>query len=181
MVSSSACWTCCGWVMSTWRRVRRDEQVLCSSLAPSPDRSNTVANTSKPRVSRRFTVAFPKPESQPAGKQGRTLYWWYRSCSTDRPQYKLQSIKCQQNPSIDLAPACEEHTCSSRYNMKRSDSALCLWRVQHCFTGRNVGIFGKSDVCTDLWLHYKLNRTILCLQQVHTYKHLTQPLCTTEN
>lgn len=70
LVSSSACWTCCGWVMSTWRRVRRGEQLLCSSLAPSPDRSNTVAKTSKPRASRRFAVAFPKPESHPAGSQG---------------------------------------------------------------------------------------------------------------
>lgn len=67
LVSSKACCTCCGWVMSTWRRVRRCEQVLCSSLAPSPFRSNTVANTSKPRESRCLAVAFPKPESQPAG------------------------------------------------------------------------------------------------------------------
>lgn len=70
LVSSKACCTCCGWVMSTWRRVRRCEQVLCSSLAPSPFRSNTVANTSKPRESRCFAVAFPKPESQPAGTKG---------------------------------------------------------------------------------------------------------------
>lgn len=69
LVSSKACCTCCGWVMSTWRRVRRCEQVLCSSLAPSPFRSNTVANTSKPRESRCLAVAFPKPESQPAGTE----------------------------------------------------------------------------------------------------------------
>lgn len=65
LVSSSACWTCCGWVMSTCRSVRRGEQVLCRSRAPTPDRSSTVAKTSKPRASRCSAVAFPKPESQP--------------------------------------------------------------------------------------------------------------------
>lgn len=68
-VSSRACWTCCGWVMSTWRRVRRGEQVLLRSLAPSPDRSSTVANTSKPSSSRFRAAAFPKPESQPGDRE----------------------------------------------------------------------------------------------------------------
>lgn len=89
LVSSSACWTCCGWVMSTWRRVRRGEQVLCSSLAPSPDRSNTVANTWKPRVSRCFAAAFPKPESQPAGTQGQTYY--QRFVSINKNLYFLET------------------------------------------------------------------------------------------
>lgn len=65
LVSIRACSTCWGWVMSTCRSVRREEQTLRKCLAPSPSRFNTVANTSNPMASSRFAVALPNPESQP--------------------------------------------------------------------------------------------------------------------
>lgn len=99
LVSSKACCTCCGWVMSTWRRVRRCEQVLCSSLAPSPFRSNTVANTSKPRESRCLAVAFPKPESQPAG----TKRAFFSSSCLFTVNIKLQSQRKRKRGALVFA------------------------------------------------------------------------------
>lgn len=127
LVSSKACCTCCGWVMSTWRRVRRCEQVLCSSLAPSPFRSNTVANTSKPRESRCLAVAFPKPESQPAG----TERAFFSSSCLFTVNVKLQSQRKRKRDALVFASE-EKKKANTGFGLCDFDSKKLLY-INHIY------------------------------------------------
>lgn len=59
-----------GLVRSMRSSVSRAEQLLCSSCAPGPRGSSTLAKTRKPKESKCRAVACPKPESQPARANG---------------------------------------------------------------------------------------------------------------